>query len=177
MSNLKVIVGSSNKVKIEAIKNIFANFEVVGIPVSSKVSNQPISDEETMKGALNRALGAKRFGEIGIGLEGGVQQTSYGMLVVSYGALVDEKNKIYLAGGTRILLPNEVSKEIYKGKELGDVMDQYANKRNVKHDEGAVGIFTNNFVNRTEIFEHIGKLLYGQMISGKNEIKLNVNWR
>lgn len=175
MSNLKVIVGSSNKVKINPIKNIFANYEVVGIAVSSKVSDQPISDEETIRGALNRAFGAKRFGDIGIGLEGGVQQTSYGMLVINYGALVDEKNKVYLAGGTRFLLPNEISKEIYKGKELGDIMDQFANKRNVKHDEGAVGIFTNNFVKRTEIFEHIGKLLYGQMVSGKNDINLNNN--
>ncbi len=175
MSDLKVIVGSSNEVKINAIKNIFKDYEVVGIAVSSKVSDQPISDEETMRGALNRALGAKRFGNIGIGLEGGVQQTSYGLLVISYGALVDEKNKVYLAGGTRILLPNEVAKEIYKGKELGDVMDIYAQKRDVKHDEGAVGIFTNNVVKRTEIFEHIGKLLYGQMLTGKNELKLNDN--
>ncbi|QVK19493.1 DUF84 family protein [Mycoplasmatota bacterium] len=175
MSNLKIVVGSSNKVKVNAIKNIFANYEVVGIAVKSKVSDQPISDEETIRGALNRALGAKRFGDIGIGLEGGVQQTSFGMLVVNYGVLVDEKSQVYLAGGSRFLLPNEVSKDIYKGKELGDIMDQYANKRNVKHDEGAVGIFTNNFVKRTEIFEHIGLLLYGQMVSGKNNININNN--
>ncbi len=175
MSSLKVIVGSTNRVKVNAIQNVFANYEVEGITISSKVSDQPISDEETIRGALNRALGAKRFGDIGIGLEGGVQQTSYGMLLINYGALIDEKKKIYLAGGTRILLPNEVSKEIYKGKELGDIMDKYTNRLNVKHDEGAVGVFTNNFVKRTDIFEHIGKLLYGQMISGKNDIKLNDN--
>lgn len=173
MSNLKVVVGSTNKVKVNAIKNVFANFNVVSIAVSSQVSPQPITDEETIKGALNRALGAKRFGDIGIGLEGGVQQTSLGMLLINYGVLIDEKNKTYIAGGTRIILPNEVAKEIYNGKELGDIMDAYANKQNVKHDEGAVGIFTNNLVKRTDIFEHIGKLLYGQMISGKNEIKFN----
>lgn len=170
MSNLKIIVGSTNQVKVNAIKNIFANYMVKGIAVSSKVRDQPISDEETIKGALNRAYGSKRFGDIGIGLEGGVQQTSYGMLVVSYGALVDNNNKVFIAGGTRLLLPNEVSKGIYLGKELGDIMDQYANKRNVKHDEGAVGIFTNNLVKRQEIFEHIGKLLLGQMLTGKNNI-------
>ncbi len=170
MSSLKVVVGSTNKVKVNAIKNVFANFDVTSLAINSQVSAQPISDEETIKGALNRALGAKRFGDIGIGLEGGVQQTSLGMLLINYGALIDEKNKTYIAGGARILLPNVIAKEIYNGKELGVIMDVYANKQNVKHDEGAIGIFTNNLIKRTDIFEHIGKLLYGQMISGKNDI-------
>ncbi len=177
MSDLKVIVGSTNTVKINAIKNVFANYDVTGIAVSSRVSAQPISDQETIRGAINRALGAKRFGDIGVGLEGGVQQTSLGLLLVNYGALVDEENRVYIAGGTRILLPNEIAKEIYKGRELGEIMDQYAHKQNVKHEEGAVGIFTNNFVTRTDNFEHIGKLLYGQMISGKNAIKINEDYR
>jgi len=167
---MKVIVGSTNQVKVAAIKNIFIDYEVVGMNISSKVSAQPISDEETIKGAINRAFSAKGFGDIGIGLEGGVQQTSFGLLLISYGALVDRKNRVYLAGGTRILLPNEVSKEIYKGRELGDIMDEYANKKNVKHDEGAVGIFTSNYVKRQDIFEHIANLLLGQMLTGKNEI-------
>ena len=48
MSNLKVVVGSSNKVKVNAIKNMFANFDVIGIAVNSQVRAQPISDEETI---------------------------------------------------------------------------------------------------------------------------------
>src|SRR5690554_7241308 len=125
MSNLKVIVGSTNRVKIIAIRNVFANYNVEGIAVNSKVSAQPISDQETIRGALNRALGARRYGDIGIGLEGGVQQSAYGMLLVNYGVIVDDKNKVYVAGGSRIPLPTEIAKEIYKGRELGDIMDQY----------------------------------------------------
>lgn len=167
---MKVVVGSTNIVKVNAIINVFSEDEVLGINVNSKVSDQPISDEETIKGAINRAYSAKGFGDIGIGLEGGVQQTSYGMLVISYGALVDNNNKVYIAGGTRILLPNKVAKEIYKGRELGNIMDDYSNQKNVKHNEGAVGIFTNNLVKRQEIFEHIGKLLLGQMLASKNNL-------
>src|SRR5690554_264883 len=174
MPNLKVIVGSSNRVKITAISNVFANYQVEGIAVSSKVSAQPITDQETMRGALNRALGARRYGDIGIGLEGGIQQTTFGMLLVNYGALVDQNNKIYIAGGARILLPIEIAKEIYQGRELGDIMDQYTKKNNVKYNEGAIGVFTNNFVKRIDLFEHIGKLLYGQMLAGKNDIKMNI---
>lgn len=174
MPNLKVVVGSSNRIKITAISNVFANYHVEGIAVSSKVSAQPITDQETMRGALNRALGARRYGDIGIGLEGGIQQTTFGMLLVNYGALVDQNNKIYIAGGARILLPIEIAKEIYQGRELGDIMDQYTKKNNVKYNEGAIGVFTNNFVKRIDLFEHIGKLLYGQMLAGKNDIKMNI---
>lgn len=172
MPKLKVVVGSTNQVKVQAIANVFANYEVTGMAISSKVSAQPMTDQETIKGAINRAIGAKRYGDIGIGLEGGVQQTTYGLLLVNYGALVDEVNNLYIAGGARILLPNEVAKEIYLGKELGDVMDKYCHKIGVKHDEGAVGVFTNNFVKRQEMFEHIGKLLYGQMLNKQNAVKL-----
>jgi inosine/xanthosine triphosphatase len=173
MSNLKVIVGSTNLVKVNAIKNVFANYQVEAIAVKSKVSQQPISDQETIRGALNRALGARRYGDIGIGLEGGVQHSAYGMLLVNYGALVDEKNKVYIAGGTRIVLPTHIAKEIYKGRELGDIMEEYTHKSNLKYQEGAIGVFTGNFVKRVDIFEHIGKLLYGQMITGRNDIKMS----
>lgn len=165
----KLIVGSLNKVKVNAVKNIFIENEVIGISVSSKVSTQPITDEETMKGAINRAIAAKTLGDMGIGLEGGVQQTSYGMMLVNYGALVDKDNKLYIAGGARILLPNEISKEIYKGRELGDIIDEYANKKNIRHDEGAIGVFTNNIIKRQDMFEHIAKLLYGQMLYNQNK--------
>ena len=47
------------------------------------------------------------------------------MLLVNYGALVDEKNKVYIAGGTRIVLPTHIAKEIYKGRELGDIMEEF----------------------------------------------------
>ena len=170
---MRIIVGSTNKVKVDAIKKIFLDYEVTGKPMASHVSDQPLSDEETIKGAINRALGAKRYGDIGIGLEGGVQQTSFGMLVISYGALVDVNHKIYIAGGMRILLPFEVWKEIYNGRELGHIMDEYASKVGVKHDEGAVGVLTNNVVKRQEVFEHIGKLLLGQMLTGKTNVELN----
>jgi non-canonical (house-cleaning) NTP pyrophosphatase len=53
--------------------------------------------------------------------------------------------------------------------ELGDVMDAYAKKRNVRHREGAIGIFTNGFIDRKEMFAHIMKLLIGQyQFSKKN---------
>lgn len=57
----RVIVASTNPVKINAARRAFERlfpddqFEVVGEEVKSGVSDQPMSDEETLRGATNRA--------------------------------------------------------------------------------------------------------------------------
>lgn len=59
---MKVIVASKNPIKIEAVKEIIkeykdlANFQVEGIEANSGVSKQPKSLEETVRGAINRAI-------------------------------------------------------------------------------------------------------------------------
>ena len=53
----KVYVGTTNVIKLEAVKHVLSDFVVEGINVGSGVSSQPKSDEETIQGAKNRALG------------------------------------------------------------------------------------------------------------------------
>ncbi|MFD1739291.1 DUF84 family protein [Bacillus salitolerans] len=159
-----ITIGSKNYAKVEAVKFIFEKDEVKGISVPSHVSDQPITDEETLMGALNRAKNALEAGRshIGIGLEGGVMETNGGMYLCNWGALVDGSGSIITAGGARILLPDEIAEELRSGRELGPVMDEYAQKRNVRQLEGAIGILTEGFVNRKEMFEHVVRLLAGQ---------------
>jgi non-canonical (house-cleaning) NTP pyrophosphatase len=68
-----------------------------------------------------------------------------------------------VAGGARILIPEELGNEVLAGKELGDIMEQFA-KKNVSQNEGAIGIFTNGTVDRTEMFTQLSKLLVGQFL-------------
>ncbi|CAM3968682.1 DUF84 family protein [Mesobacillus thioparans] len=163
---MKVAVGSKNPAKINAVKEAFKEsaFEIVSIDAQSGVSDQPMSDEETIKGAVNRAIeAAEKVGaEIGIGLEGGVQQTPYGLMLCNWGALAVKGMDPIIAGGARIPLPDEVAQQLLAGSELGPVMDEYAKKQNVSKNEGAVGIFTNGQINRSEMFTHVMKLLAGQ---------------
>ncbi|WP_456279344.1 DUF84 family protein [Bacillus sp. AK128] len=162
---MTIAVGSKNFAKVEAVKCVFSEAtEVKSLSVPSNVSEQPFSDEETLEGATNRALLAMEAGgtDIGIGLEGGVVEMSSGLYLCNWGALVDQHGYSAVAAGARIKLPEEVASELREGKELGPVMDAYAKKRDVRKLEGAIGIFTNDKVNRKEMFEHIVKLLAGQ---------------
>ncbi|MFY4774542.1 DUF84 family protein [Metabacillus sp. RGM 3146] len=166
---MKIAIGTMNPVKINAIKNTFQAFDGVTfkpIAVSSGVSKQPLSDEETLEGAVNRANNALVRGEAdaGIGLEGGIAETKEGYFLCNWGALSDGSGKPIVAGGARILLPEEIGREVKDGRELGDVMDEYTSLNNVRQNEGAIGIFTAGLVNRTDMFIHVASLIAGQLL-------------
>jgi inosine/xanthosine triphosphatase len=164
---LKIVaIGTTNQAKIAAVKAIFSSEQYALVPtnVPSNVSAQPLSDHETRQGAINRAKHAlqKENADIGIGLEGGVMEIDGELWLCNWGALADRDGTVITAGGARILLPFEVAEGIRKGRELGDVMAEYTGKRNIRHKEGAIGVFTNGYVDRAGMFRHIVQLLAGQ---------------
>ena len=58
--NNLILVGSSNPTKVNSVSQAFSfvypniEFEVLGKPVKSGVSNQPMGEDETLMGAENR---------------------------------------------------------------------------------------------------------------------------
>lgn len=161
---MKIVIGSENPAKIRAVQDVFSNQEVSGIDVSSNVSAQPFSDVETRQGAINRAIQCveKESCHIGIGLEGGVMNVDDQLFLCNWGALVTNEKEIFTASGARIPLPWEFDKELQSGTELGDIMDGYTHQLDVRKNEGAIGIFTNGYVSRKEMFAHVLKQLRGQ---------------
>lgn len=161
---MKIIIGSKNPTKINACKAIFSEYEIEGASVASKVSAQPFSDEETRTGAINRAYGSAALNDngLGIGLEGGIMFVDNKLYLCNWGALVTPGNDVYTASGARIVLPQEFIADLESGKELGTIMADFSKKENVSSKEGAVGIFTNDLIDRSEMFMHVVKLLRGQ---------------
>ncbi|WP_080875010.1 DUF84 family protein [Oceanobacillus timonensis] len=160
----RITIGSENPTKIAAVKNIYHDFEVRSLQVPSGVSAQPFSDEETQLGAMNRAkaCAASSADGIGIGLEGGVMYVGDTLFLCNWGALATEDGKLYTASGARIALPKEIEDGLQTAGELSVVMDEYTKKENVRSQEGAIGIFTNNLVSRENMFTHVVQLLKGQ---------------
>ncbi|WLR50262.1 DUF84 family protein [Bacillus tianshenii] len=163
---MKIAIGSENRTKVHAVETVFSNEDMVvtTVNVPSDVAEQPMSDGETLQGAKNRARHALEKGkaDVGIGLEGGVIDTNEGMYLCNWGALVDQSGIIVAAGGARIMLPEEVAEGVRAGKELAQVMDAYTKLHDVRSKQGAVGIFTDGYIDRSEMFIHVVKLLAGQ---------------
>lgn len=158
----KCYLGSKNIVKLEAVKEVLNDYDVIGISVDSKVGSQPKSDEETIQGALNRALALPKDG-LRIGLEAGVHIHNNKLFLVNWGVMIDFNDEVYYAGGTRIPLDDFIKDKLFnQNMELADVMDEYLNTKGIKYKEGAIGYYTYNLIKRKDIFVHIMKLLYGQ---------------
>ncbi|ASS98504.1 MULTISPECIES: DUF84 family protein [Geobacillus] len=161
-----VAVGTNNEAKIAAVRAVLSETEyrIVSLEVPSGVSAQPLSDEETRLGAIGRAkrvLEAAKA-DIGIGLEGGVTKIDGQWWLCNWGALADRNGVVVAAAGARLALPPDIEAGIEAGRELGDVMEAYTGRRNVRRKEGAVGVLTNGRVGRSAMFSHIVELLAGQ---------------
>jgi len=157
---MKIAIGSTNPTKVEAARRaaakVWPGCEVVAVIVPSCVGEQPMSDDETIRGAVNRArnaLAAVDGAQIGMGVEGGVQDTDHGMFVTGWAAVVDQEGNLGIGAGGRLELPEKLARRIRAGEELGPLMDEVSGRRNTKHGEGVIGIFTNGIIERTVALE------------------------
>ena len=85
---MRIIVASKNPVKIASASEGFMRmfpeetFEFVGVSVPSGVSDQPMSNEETLTGAMQRAENASKDtpdADFWVGLEGGCEDAVHGL--------------------------------------------------------------------------------------------------
>ncbi|MEA0555465.1 DUF84 family protein [Lysinibacillus irui] len=167
---MNIAIGTTNKAKTEAVEVIarkyFEDAIFTHVKAASEVSEQPISNEETRLGAMNRAKNAMvtSGAQLAFGLEGGVTEIDDDMYVCNWGALAVADGTVFTAAGAQIILPKEIAQEIKAGGELGPIMEQYTKRRDIRQGAGAVGIFTQGLVSRQMMFEHIVSLLVGQYL-------------
>jgi inosine/xanthosine triphosphatase len=132
----------------------------VAVDVPSGVSDQPFGDEETRRGAVNRARWAlvEVGADVGVGLEGGLIETEYGLMTCAWCAVVDSQGRVGVGGGVNVLLPPAVADKMRQGLELGQAMDALTGLDDTKRHMGAVGILTNGLSDRQEAYVHIVKM-------------------
>lgn len=156
----KIIVASLNPVKIQAVREGFQDvftrmsFECIGIAVPSDVSDQPMSDAETRSGAENRVSNAYKISseaDYYVGIEGGVELIDDSLQAFAWIVIKSEDN-LGKSRTSTFLLPKKVRRLINDGKELGVANDIIFKKSNSKQKNGAVGILTNNLINRTSYY-------------------------
>ncbi len=158
---ITIAVGSTNPVKVAAAETVlgqaFPGATFMAATVPSGVPDQPWGDEETRTGAFNRAVKAleKMDADFGVGLEGGVVETSVGLMTCAWCAIVDSTGQVGYGGGVHILLPPPVATALCEYGELGPAMDILVNEHNTKQGRGAVGILTNGLSSRQAAYEQL----------------------
>jgi len=157
----KIVVASNNPVKIQAALNGFQRmfpaeeFTIESLTVPSGVSDQPMSDQETITGASNRAARAAQVlpaSDYWVGIEGGIQEWDEDIVAFAWIVVLDHRIKGKGRTGT-FFLPKEVSRLIRQGKELGEADDIVFGQVNSKQENGAVGLLTGNAIDRAKLYE------------------------
>ncbi len=154
-----IVVGSLNPVKVAATRAVLepltprAHFSALSVP--SQVPDQPMGDDETIRGARNRAEAALKAtgADLAVGIEGGCVDGPDGMRSCAWAVVVDRTGRVGTGGSLAMPLPPSVAAMIRDGMELGHAMDALVAQHNTKHGAGAVGILTDGLVDRQRAYE------------------------
>lgn len=156
---MKVKVGTANPRKVEAVQDGFKEYpeyataEIEGVNVSSGVSSQPKSLEETIQGAMNRAKGAFQNCDLGVGLESGifpVPNTKSGYMDICMCAIYDGKN-FHLGGSSVFEYPKIlIDLVLSKGIEIDEAAREagFTDSDKIGKEKGMIGHLTKGYIDR-----------------------------
>jgi inosine/xanthosine triphosphatase len=159
---MKINIGSQNKSKVEAVKEILLDYPhlahaaIVSMSTESGVANQPKSLDETMQGAMNRAKGAWKDCDYSIGLESGlmhVPMSKTGYMDVCVCAIYDGK-EFYFGLSSAWEFPDKKILDLMlkDGLDMSEAINRagLTNNPKVGSEEGAIGILTKGRMDRKE---------------------------
>jgi len=161
MKNL-VVIGSKNPSKVSAIKKAFnivfpnEKFIFESMSVDSGVSRQPLTEEETQKGAMNRIQNCKKAfpkANYWVGIEGGVEPVDEGFLLVEWVYIQNMDGKIGGGRGLSFTVPTEMVKDISEGLSVGETNDRVFKKENSGDGIGLIGTLTKEVITREEFLK------------------------
>jgi inosine/xanthosine triphosphatase len=188
MNKIILAVGSKRGPKLNAVSEALvafsnvlapdAQFEVVGVEVESGVGHTPVSREELLRGARQRAEAllqlARKNGDAWryfVGLEGGLDVVQEGISAdeMRWRATLKQHGRrrvfleswAYVTDGVRghygrsggIELPEALAHEVLEnGVELSVAIDKFAGAVGIRDAQGAWGVLSNNFITRQEAF-------------------------
>lgn len=158
---MTINVGTKNPAKIEAVQEIIQDYDflkdakVVSVEVDSGISAQPLTLEETIRGAMNRAKNAFRDCDYSFGLESGlfpVPYTKSGYMDTGVCAIYDGR-QYHLGLSAPYEYPKKVTQLVVEqgmnisqaSRTVGLTEHEY-----IGHAEGTVGIITKGRVTRKD---------------------------
>ena len=168
-----IAVGSTRKPKLGAVRDALGSIgpllapsqliEVVGVEVESGVSHTPVSREELMQGARQRAEAvaklAKQFGEpwnFFVGLEGGldvIRENGRRRVFLESWAYVSDGFTGFFGRSGSIEVAQEIAEEVVdRGVELSLAIDRFAGEVGIRDAQGAWGVLSGNLVTRQDSF-------------------------
>ncbi len=156
---MKIIVGSTNPSKVEAVREVLKQYsflgkpEIVGVDVSSGVSSQPRTMEEIVQGAMNRAKNAYNHTncDYSVGLESGLNKFPLVGYLELTACVFHDGKKLYPGLSPAFPIPETVASLVLEqGLNLSQASYRAGLTTNPElgKSEGIIGVLTKNRVTR-----------------------------
>jgi inosine/xanthosine triphosphatase len=174
MGKILIAVGSMRKPKVEAVRDALAvfgsslagsaEFEIVPVEVPSGVRHTPLSREDLMAGARQRAEAlvhlareSNRPWKYFVGLEGGLDVIHEGakrwVFLESWAYVADDTGRGAFGRSGAVVLPEALAKMVVdEGVELSEAIDAFAGGRGIRDAQGAWGVLSRNLITRQDAF-------------------------
>jgi inosine/xanthosine triphosphatase len=155
-----IAVASTNPIKLQATLDGFQrmfpreSFEIKAVKIPAEVSDQPMSDEETLDGADTRALHARELmpeADYWVGIEGGVMDRGPHLSGFAWVVVLSEGKRGVGRSG-EFFLPENIAELVRQGVELGEADDRVFSRNNSKQKNGAIGLLTGDAVDRLDLY-------------------------
>ena len=192
MEKILVAVGSTRRPKVNAVSealiairtvsDLLPTFEIVGVEVPSGVRHTPLSREDLMAGARQRAealiqiaRAQNKCWKYFVGLEGGFdvipgldvipsldvmpeldvvsEASNRWVFLESWAYVTDGEGRGSFGQSGAVLVPEALTETVVDGGvELSQAIDAFAGGHNIRDAEGAWGILTRNLTTRQDSF-------------------------
>jgi inosine/xanthosine triphosphatase len=187
MRTWHIAVGSTRRPKLNAVIEAAgviapllgqASMDVAGYEVESGVSHTPLSREELMQGARQRAEALQTklradatAADFFIGVEGGLSvATENGgqrVFLESWAYVSDGIHGHFGCSGS-IELPQALAAEVLsRGTELSVAIDEFAGAVGIRDGQGAWGVLSRNLVSRQESFRRAVEVAFAPFYNAK----------
>jgi inosine/xanthosine triphosphatase len=173
VTTMIIAVGSTRKPKLSAVREAVNGMtellpagnliDIVGVEVDSGVNHTPLSREESMRGARQRAETLQKIAREGkqpwnyfVGLEGGLDSVSENgerRNFLESWAYVSDGTRGHFGRSGAVELPERLAEEVFvRGTELSVAIDEFAGAAGIRDGQGAWGVLSGNRITRQEAF-------------------------
>src|SRR5246500_3156740 len=174
MEKILIAVGSARKPKVEAVRDALAvirpfldgnlDCEIVPVEVASGVRHTPLSREDLMAGARQRAEALVHIARDSnapwkyfVGLEGGLdvihEDAKRWVFLESWAYVADDMGRGAFGRSGAVLLPEALAKTVLDdGVELSEAIDAFAGGHRIRDAQGAWGVLSRNLITRQDAF-------------------------
>jgi inosine/xanthosine triphosphatase len=157
MAGKKILVASLNSNKIDAVREIFTSYDVMGITCKSGVREQPLDLDEIIKGAIFRARSVFGDCEYSVGIEDGISRVpgaKSGYMNFCACAIYDGE-RVFLGLGPAFEYPPECTQRVVDEEiTISEAFIPLTDKPGIGYEDGIIGWLTQGRISRKDYTKH-----------------------